>query len=756
MENKLPVDSKTEKGRGGDQQQQQQQKKKRQTQLRHPMMRGKKIADKPGKQRDKRKEEIGVESVKDKQTSDKQAAANQQELSPPAPAAPTRTAVVAFVTVSVLSCILVLSSTLLILQYLRAPIVGTCTTAGCIAQAEAILNAMNASVKPCSDFYRFSCGSWKPRGPYRSMIEQIFAKSFAIAIKELEENVSKSVLPIAQRYYQSCTAKRSDDLLQSEIQKFAKFKRDLGLLWPEEWPEKSNVAMPPLKVLVNLTVNWNVNLIFNVRVIPGYKGRPRSIFLQRGVLGPSWSVYKPDEMKRSIEEHCQFLRAQAPTPVLLKEIMKAYLAVVNASLSFEPDARDEEKTTLKEINERTESGKDKWEEYMKETLPDFVWRPEDVVLIQHPAILDNIGHLLESMSDKSLRLGIAWVFVYLTFWTVVGKPHLLFEGSAEELEVREKYACLSHVASTFGLVVSHDHLLKRFTDDVRLHIDTVFKTIKAAYQRAFADADWIDESVKTKLKAKVSESLTLNSLPGSEFFSNFAIAAVYKHFPNATSSFFDNFVNIAKSFRKKLSSDDFVNAFSKTLGDGHVATSYSYYYNTVYFAVGALESPMFHVDSTFSSTYGSMGTLMASSMARAFDERGIVFDRGEVAPWWIADRKEYERRLKCDLGAGRSRSDSGAAFASPLFWAALGLRTSYDAYRSAIKVRKTVDIFRIKGLEKYSDDQVFFMSYCLITCAIDSNGDACNIPVRQSSKFAVAFRCPEKAPMNPRERCPFL
>ncbi|KAL3179274.1 hypothetical protein MRX96_038176 [Rhipicephalus microplus] len=672
MEKKLPVDSKTEKAQ--------------------------KIADKPGKQRDKRKEEIGVESVKDKQTSDKQAAANQQELSPPAPAAPTRTAVVAFVTVSVLSCILVLSSTLLILQYLRAPIVGTCTTAGCIAQAEAI--------PQCHECFG----------------EAVF-RLLPLLVRLVEApSVTTRVAP----------PNGPTTLLQSEIQKFAKFKRDLGLLWPEEWPEKSNVAMPPLKVLVNLTVNWNVNLIFNVRVIPGYKGRPRSIFLQRGVLGPSWSVYKPDEMKRSIEEHCQFLRAQAPTPVLLKEIMKAYLAVVNASLSFEPDARDEEKTTLKEINERTESGKDKWEEYMKETLPDFVWRPEDVVLIQHPAILDNIGHLLESMSDKSLRLGIAWVFVYLTFWTVVGKPHLLFEGSAEELEVREKYACLSHVASTFGLVVSHDHLLKRFTDDVRLHIDTVFKTIKAAYQRAFADADWIDESVKTKLKAKVSESLTLNSLPGSEFFSNFAIAAVYKHFPNATSSFFDNFVNIAKSFRKKLSSDDFVNAFSKTLGDGHVATS------------------------TFSSTYGSMGTLMASSMARAFDERGIVFDRGEVAPWWIADRKEYERRLKCDLGAGRSRSDSGAAFASPLFWAALGLRTSYDAYRSAIKVRKTVDIFRIKGLEKYSDDQVFFMSYCLITCAIDSNGDACNIPVRQSSKFAVAFRCPEKAPMNPRERCPFL
>ncbi|KAH7947748.1 hypothetical protein HPB52_015603 [Rhipicephalus sanguineus] len=417
---------------------------------------------------------------------------------------------------------------------------------------------------------------------------------------------------------------------------------------------------------------------------------------------------------------------------------------------------DETKTTLKDIDERTPSGKDKWEEYMKETFPDFGWRPTDVVLIQHPAILDNVGHLLESMSDESLRLGIAWVLLRLTFWTIVGNPHLRFEGSAAELDVRVKLTCLSHVASTFGLVVSHGHLRKRFTDGVRFFLGTVFNDVKVKYQKGFTDSGWIDESVKTKLRAKISESLNLDSLPGSEFFSNFAIAAMYKDFPNATSSFFDNFVNIAKSFRKKLSSDNFVTTFSKSLGDGRVATSYSYYYNSVYFAVGALEPPLFDVDSTFSSTYGSMGTLMATSMARAFDERGIAYDKGEVAPWWIAGREDYERRVKCDLKANGSRSSGDAARASTLYWSALGLRTSYDAYRSAIKVDKTVDILRMKGLEEYTDDQVFFMSYCLMTCAVDSNGDACNVPVRQSSKFAVAFKCSDKAPMNPKERCPFF
>ncbi|KAH7947746.1 hypothetical protein HPB52_015601 [Rhipicephalus sanguineus] len=726
------MDNKTEKG--GDQQQR---KKKRHKQpQQHPMM--------------------WAKSTQDKQTPDKQAATDQQELSPAASGARTKTAVVAIITLSVLSCLLVLSSSLIIFKYLRAPRVGTCTTEGCIAHAKAIIDAMNASVDPCSDFYHFSCGSWKPSGPYRSMIEQIFANSFAIAIEELEGKDNESALPIAQRYYQSCSAKRSEDLLESEIQKFAKFKRDLGLLWPEQWPEESNSSVPPLKLLLNLTVNWNINLIFHVRVVPGYKGRPRTVFIKRGVLRPSWSVYKPEVMKRSIEEHCKYLKAPVPTPVLLKEIMKAYLEVVNASLSFEPDAMDEEKTTLKDINARTASGKDKWQEYVMQSFSEYTLRPDDVVLIQHRAILDNIGHLLESMSDESLRLGIAWVFLRLSFWTIVGKPHLRFEGSAAELEVRVKLTCLSHVASTFGLVVSYGHLLKRFTEDVRLQIDTVFNNVKAEYQRAFADAGWIDESVKAKLRAKISESLNLDSLPGSDFFSSFTIKATYKNFPNTTASFFDNFVNIAKSFRKKLTSDDFVTAFSKTLGDGRVATSYSYYYNSIYFAVGALEPPLFDVDSTYSSTYGSLGTLMATSVSRAFDEHGIMYDKGEVAPWWIADREEYERRVKCDLKAGGSRSGSDNAIASALYWSALGLRTSYEAFRSAVKSDHSVDIYRLKGLEKYSDDQVFFMSYCLMTCAVDSNGDACNVPVRQMKRFATVFECSQEAPMNPTGRCPFF
>ncbi|KAH6928667.1 hypothetical protein HPB50_018188 [Hyalomma asiaticum] len=760
MENKPTGDNRTERSLGGDQHSHKKKHQKQQQQP-HPMKKAKKTTDKPGKPREKRKEESAAERVKspdDKHAPEKQALSDQHvKQAPRAAVTRTKATVVAIVGVSALSFLLVLSSALILVKWLRAQKVGTCTTAGCIAHAKAIIDAMNASVQPCSDFYRFSCGSWKPRGPYRSMIEQIFADSFATAIKELEGKANESALPIAQHYYQSCTAKRSQDSLQSEIQKFALFKRDLGLLWPEDWPEKSNTtSVPPLKLLINLTVNWNINLIFKMHLMPGYKGRPRALFIKRGVLTPYWLIYDHKHMKQSIEEHCRYLGASAPTPAVLKQVMDAYLAVVNATLSFEPDAAEMKKTTLKDIDGNAVSGKDKWEEYVNAMYSDFSWRSEDVVFIQHTAILDNIVHLLDSMSDESLRLGIGWVFLRMNFWTIVGKPDLRYEGSAAEVEVKAELACLAHAEATFGLVVSYGHLRERFPENVRSYIGTVFNNVKLEYQRAFTGAGWIDESVKTKLKAKISESLDLDSLPGREFFSNFTIAAIYKDFPNVTESFLDNFVNIAKAFRKKLSSDDFVTTFSKRLGDGHVATSYSYYYNSVYFAAGALEPPLFHIENTFAITYGSLGTLMASSVARAFDVRGITYDKGEESPWWTTGRDEYDRRVKCDLKASASRSASDASRAGPLFLSVLGLRTSYNAFRSAVRSENLVDVYRLEGLEAYSDDQVFFMSYCLMTCAVNGSGDACNVPVRQSSKFASAFECNEGTPMNPAQKCPFF
>src|SRR6218665_2739973 len=45
---------------------------------------------------------------------------------------------------------------------------GLCTTKVCVTVASSMLNSMDESVSPCSDFYQYACGGWMKAHPIPS------------------------------------------------------------------------------------------------------------------------------------------------------------------------------------------------------------------------------------------------------------------------------------------------------------------------------------------------------------------------------------------------------------------------------------------------------------------------------------------------------------------------------------------------------------------------------------------------------------
>ncbi|KAK8756916.1 hypothetical protein V5799_000384 [Amblyomma americanum] len=619
---------------------------------------------------------------------------------------------------------------------------------------------MNSEVQPCSNFYSFVCGSWKPIAGESSMIERIFAVTRKVVMQELQADPKGAPVPLAPQYFQSCVAALPDDLVKGEVEKFKRFKKDLGLTWPEEWPERSKVNMPPLKILLNLSVNWNINLMFKVDVMPAYHGRPKALRISRGDWNAMRKNRTDEQFAALVMEHTGYLGV--PSPSGITELNKYTQTIINATVTFTADASYEDRRTLKDVDQDMKSEGDRWSGHLNEIYsPQYTWKQDDIVLIQHPDILTRLQHLQEKLPEASLRMGLSWVLIRLFLWRVIAKPELWTKADATTLQTITKLTCLTHLENTFGLVVSAKHIHERFTKLLRHNLNSFFEEIRDQIKHDFANASWIDDLAKKKTYAKL-ENIWKNMLPDDRFFSTSSLAALYKNFPAVGKSFMDNFINMAKAFRRTMDKDDFITIFSRKLGSGHAVSRYSYFYNQVSIEVGALEPPLLYSDGSFAMMYGSLGTILAAAMVRAFDARGVLYnEKGEEEQWWTQGREEFDKRVKCNLGVASStasspQGSSSQGHVSPLASLVLAVRISFHAYRAAIRKEGIVDVFPLKGLDDYVDDQVFFMTYCLMTCATDSNGDPCNVPMRHSHKFAATFGCSSGDAMNPEEKCSFF
>ncbi|KAK8765329.1 hypothetical protein V5799_032062 [Amblyomma americanum] len=613
---------------------------------------------------------------------------------------------------------------------------------------------MNTKSNPCTNFYSFVCGSWTPVGDESSMIERMYAKMRSIAIQELEGDPKQAPVPLAPLYFRSCMAAIPDNLVQSEIEKFKRFKRGLGLTWPEEWPESIHINEPPLKILINLSVNWNIHLIFRLRAMPGYHGRPKALYISNGDWNPTWENTTEEQFGAVVKQHCDYLGV--PKPGDHKELMKYMQKITNATVAFPADASYEDRKTIKDINHD-----DMLTQHLNDIYsPQFSWKQEDVVIIQHPDLLMRLEHLLTTVPEAPLRMGLSWVIIHLYLWKVIGKPELWAKGDADALQTMTKQTCLTHLETTFGLAVSAKRIRERFNRTLRDAVNSFFDTLRGQIESKITGATWIDDVVKKKSIAKL-EDIWRDVLPDDRFFSFYSLAALYKNFPAVGNSFMDNFIGMAKALRKTMDKDDFITVFSKELGSGSVASRYSYYYNSVSMDVGALEPPLVYEDGTLAMSFGSLGTILASSLVRAFDPQGVLYnEKGEEEPWWSEGREELDKRFKCNLGAASSAASSRkesptGAYADPyLFSLTVAVRVSYEAYRAAIYSLNFGEstVMYLQGLA-FSDVQMFFMTFCLMTCATDSNGDYCNVPMRHSSKFAAAFHCNPGTEMNPVDKC---
>ncbi|KAH9381755.1 hypothetical protein HPB48_010574 [Haemaphysalis longicornis] len=556
------------------------------------------------------------------------------------------------------------------------------------------------------------------------------------------------------RFFQSCLQPESHGVITENVALFKKLKRELYLYWPDN----ATVQEHPLEVMVRMAAKWDLNPVFRLRAAWKKGTGSQMLIIRRGSLGAVWKARRElgesgTQYETHVHRHMRALEAPdwfLPSFGLLRELESDIVDGVYATLRGEPNQQ-----WYVLVNVGTGNISKMWYTHVDKHETTTKWAYEDKVLVEDKRTLAHLEKLIESYTVNDLAMGLSWVFIQSHLWLVTGKDYLMTtDQNTKEL------ACMEYVNSRFGLLASVQQLESRYApteklDDVKGYVQLVQDQLSS-----LVGSSWIDKQYREEVLAKLRDT-ELHALPADVFFLPSERTRLYSGFPTMDKNFTSNLIHASSHYQELQRDPLYQDLYDKHMVYQHYPAAYWYPLNRVEVAMAAFDAPLFYFDTTFAVNFAGLGTLLAKEFVKAFDVMGTKWDtKGDATQWWGAPfSPTYGERVRCNLhptARGDTQNGRGNMTVFPLIPA---LEVSFAAYKKAVDFgdREGGD-YRIAGLESYTDDQIFFMSFCYWMCSGTgaADRDQCNVPLKHFDAFVESFGCPEGSAMNDNEKCKFL
>ncbi|CAN8005025.1 unnamed protein product, partial [Ixodes hexagonus] len=630
-----------------------------------------------------------------------------------------------------------------------------CATADCLGHAYKIGHRLDQNKKPCDDFSAFVCSAWeqKSRGIGTSgTLEDTLFDWLAEMTDVLRKNSSRlRVDSKLQAMFSSCVGRIIEDKT-STLQVARTFMADRGLSWPDISPANVNA----LEVLVELAVNWMIPLWFQISLLPATESRPRMI-----QIGHSMLVDAQYRLFRTIIDY---------DPVAYALYWSSFydaFSTNNDSDRFKEDQyeRDlnnqhmilrslyrERKGEIRDIPFVTSLGSMTnstfWINGLSKVykLSDTI-SADDKVFITDKRLLDHIDGIFHRFANDELVAQLSWSLAQ--FSGIVAMDALV-----SSLLGSKQYASnfLPLLCSAEALFVYHQLFMEStaqtFPVEERESLDTFLGQITEEAVALVNSSNWIDKGSKDFLIEKLRETTT-KIWPGND------TSTFYENIPDNETYFVSFWVETRRSLQTIPISTEYGRTVRRH-GLDATLPEYNYLLNAIQLSVALLRPPFYYRQGTKAMKYAGLGFLYAKQLAHAFDENGICFRASGFsgAPAFpLETREAYVRKAFCGT------SDSHVVLCAPkerngsIFPSLPALQIVYSGFKKALDVG--VDL-RLKNLEGYTPEQVFFITLCFTTCyhdVVSGRSGGCNEFLRHFPPFAEAFHCSLLSGMNPQEKC---
>jgi predicted metalloendopeptidase len=522
------------------------------------------------------------------------------------------------------------------------------------------LSAMDTTVSPKEDFFKFINGTWlekteipEDRGRWGSF-------------DELRKNTSNSVLQLLENAGDMDYDKTSDQYKAYTFYEMAmdsNHANKLGIQPIESILTSATdiSSVESLQSFIESTESIGLSAFFGFGVGPDARNsKMNTAYLGNGTLGlPERDYYvKEDEESIGIREDYKTHVTKMLGFVGYDEAQAQEAA--EKILALETDLAEPRMNKVQRRNPLLRYNKRSMDD-LQELLPAINWRDYfknigvgeiDTIIVSEPKYIESLATVFEKYTPEDWQHYIKWNTLrsaasYLS--QDIDTSNFAFYGkrlrgleSQRPRQERAVSACNWTVGEALGKLYVEAH----FPEEAKATAQEMVDNILMAFDQRIRDLEWMTDSTKQKALKKL-ETFTVkigypdewkdysaleikSGADGGSYAGNMMAVSQY--------NFKEDLEKMGKEVDKKEwhMAPQVVNAYYSPLN------------NEIVFPAAILQPPFYNYTADAAVNYGGIGAVIGHEISHGFDDSGSRFDHeGNMNNWWTdTDREQFEERNK--------------------------------------------------------------------------------------------------------------